>query len=154
MPYCVHSPIHNRKDIYMFTSNSFMKKDGSLTMGNGCAKAVRDMFPFIDHKFKVEHLSVYGCKFKTVMNRFGVRQRIGAFQTKVHFKDPSSLDVIRKSVADLKRRASLSPTFNYLLPLPGCELGKLTPEVVLPLLSSLPSNVYVYCGDFKPPHQP
>ena len=70
---------------------------------------------------------------------------LGALQTKRHWQDASDLDLIETSLVYLRRWLEDHPSFERVaLPLPGCGLGGLRREDVLPVLEALPDGVYVY----------
>ena len=58
--------VYNEADLFLVTSNSFVKKDERLVMGAGIAKEALDRFPNIDLRlgqaiqFEDKHLGVYG----------------------------------------------------------------------------------------------
>lgn len=148
----------NELDYLLFTANSFIKNDKSLAMGRGIAKEVKDRFPDIDKKFgklilenihlhevKKVHRSEYDVKKKDFA-KFGLilLDKIGAFQTKYHFRDRSDLDLISFSTSLLESFANENPDKVIGLTFPGINFGRLSEESVLPIIESLPQNVRVY----------
>ena len=86
---------HDTNNLYLFTGNSYVKRNGALVMGRGAALEVRDMYPGIDKLLGVHliHLGLYGlCLCGTKHNNLGV------FQVKRNFADKAELDIIRYSV--------------------------------------------------------
>src|SRR5690606_19821836 len=71
-------------------------------------------------------------------------ERLALFQTKRHWRDPSTLELISASVDSLRRYALEHPGQQIALPYPGIGMGGLAPEAVRPLLLDLPSNVTVW----------
>ena len=145
-------------DCLLFTANSFIKNDKSLAMGRGIAKEVKDKFPGIDKEFgeiimstlysndsKRLHRSEYDT-VKKDFSKFGliVLGKIGAFQTKYHFKYKSELSLIEFSISMLDVYARDNPDKLIGLTFPGINYGKLSEEDVLPFLETLPDNVRVY----------
>lgn len=129
-------------NIYMFTANSTLNKQGKLVMGAGNAKAVRDLYKNIDTQFGkvIEDQEVFGVKFVQYYNL----QWIGAFQTKIHWQNESPLDVVENSVKHLKHVAERRPSWTFHLPCPAISHGKRSLQEILPLLECLPDNVIIY----------
>lgn len=129
------------RNVYMFTANSTIRKNGALVMGAGVAKVVRDKYKGVDSEFgkNINHHSVFGVKFLKHENTF-----IGAFQTKVNWQEDSPLDVVKVSVHKLMCVAKARPHLTFHLPCPAINHGGKSVEEVLPLLESLPDNVIVY----------
>ena len=130
------------ENIYMFTANSTLNKQGKLVMGAGNAKAVRDMYKNIDYQFgkEIKDQEVFGVKFVQYYNL----QWIGAFQTKIHWQNESPLHVVENSVKHLKYVAERRPSRTFHLPCPAISHGKRSLQEILPLLEGLPDNVIVY----------
>ncbi|CAH9014146.1 conserved hypothetical protein [Vibrio phage 496E54-1] len=129
-------------NIYMFTSNSTIKNNGRLTMGAGCAKAVRDCYQDIDKLFgeKID-INQYGVEFVQWND-----QHIGAFQTKYPWQKDSPLSLIEYSCRKLKSVAERRNVFTFHLPFPAVGFGNRGKEEVMPLVKMLPDNVIVYLG--------
>ena len=129
------------KNIFMFTANSVIRDNGCLVMGAGCARYVRDFYNGVDKLMgnEIEHLSVYGVRFVQWNSQY-----IGAFQTKIHWKDKSPLDVVEFSINQLKQVVQKRPDFTFHLPCPAISHGGRSVEDILPMLDVLPDNVIVY----------
>lgn len=131
-------------DVLCITTNSVIKTDGSLVMGAGIAKTVRDIFPGIDFRLGQQiqkgfgNLSEYNLIFDTDI------PMIGAFQTKIHFSEDSKIDVIKNSINKLKDFALNNIEKVIYLSYPGIHHGRLSPEIVEPHLQGLPNNVFVW----------
>jgi len=139
-----------RNDLLIFTSNSVVRKDGRLVMGKGIAKVVRDNLEPIAKQCDIDEY--YGSLVKEYGNRpfivrttaFGLEflnepQYIMSFPTKHHWRDKSSLELIRKSrklaVQEIKRFLESDRFFRegvkrVLCPLWGTENGGLSIEDV------------------------
>jgi len=136
---------HDPANLYLFTGNSYIKKNGALVMGRGAARQVRDLYPGIDKEFGQEILesrdagrAMYG-----VIVRCGPNENIGVFQVKYGFQEKAKLDLIRFSVQVLGEFASRFDRgihMNY----PGIGNGGLMQTDVAPLLATLPNNVFIY----------
>ena len=128
-------------NIYMFTANSTLKGDGSLVMGAGCAKAVRDTYRGVDKLFgsKIVNLQEFNVTFVKWKEQW-----LGAFQTKLHWQKLSPLYLVEDSVDKLTRIAKERPTWSFHLPCPAVNHGGQSVEDVLPMLEKLPDNVIIY----------
>lgn len=133
--------ISPNKNVYFFTANSTLTKEGCLVMGVGCAKAVRDTYNGIDKLFgeKVGAKEEFNLEF---INYKGVW--IGAFQTKIHWRKLSPLYLVQDSIDKLKRISEERPSWAFHLPCPAISHGGLNKDEVLPLLEALPDNVIIY----------
>ncbi len=133
-----------KADLLLFPANNVIDKSGALVMGAGVAKQFKVRFPDIPHLLGDnirERLPFYGVATEPLKWADGAL-RIGAFQTKYHWRDPSPLELIGRSAAVLGKHAS---RFSRIaMPLPGCGLGGLNEIDVLPILESLPDNVFIY----------
>lgn len=136
------------KGWHFVTTNNCVTKDGRLVMGAGAAKSMKDIFPDIDLFFarqitRVDNNNnfIYASKYGLLVN---TTTRLGAFQTKYHFKDKSDLELIRYSTAKLILFALANPTDTIHLNFPGIGYGGLKKEDVLPIITALPDNVIVW----------
>jgi hypothetical protein len=125
----------------LITTNAVVKNDGTLVMGKGIAKQASDRYPelpticgtIIKNSGKAN--SFYGCLMVT--------EKLGIFQTKVNWRDDSSLNIIERSTDMLLEIASNdSSIFN--LNYPGIGAGNLTTHQVYPIIERLPDNVFVW----------
>jgi hypothetical protein len=131
--------------IYMFTANSTIKNNGCLTMGAGCAKAVRDIYKGIDKMFGyiIEDKSTFKCSW-VCYTKEPYKQYIGDFQTKILWQEESPLPLVKDSITCLTRVAGLRPSYTFHMPCPAVSNGGLSEKEVLPLLTTLPDNVIIY----------
>lgn len=127
-------------DMFIITGNSFIRNNGSLAMGRGIALETRNRIPKIDKFFgkmiidKCGHLGIYHLlKYN----------KIYLLQTKIHFKDPSSIQLINDSVEKLKKIIHPQVVINMVFP--GVGYGGLDKaEVFHTCLSNLPRNVTIW----------
>lgn len=131
-------------DIVFFTSNQIVKRNGELVMGAGNAKAARDAIPnaayIMGQAFRLKGQQVYA---ELVC---APSQYLGAFATKQHYKDNSSLEFVLESLKLLTEHAVANPTFRLHIPYPAIGNGGLTRQILDPYVFALPDNVYVYCN--------
>ena len=131
-------------DVYLFTGNPIIKKNGAIVMGRGAAKQVRDRYPGIDLVFgkllkEEPHLNVL------IIGK--AHRLLGWFKVKEHWKEPAKLSVITESVTKLTQIATENPTLRFHMNYPGVGNGKLNIAMVAPLLQALPDNVLLYRKD-------
>jgi len=127
-------------DIFVITGNSFVRNDGKLTMGRGIALEARIKFPDIDKIFgkmvvsKCGHLGIYNII---------IYERIFLLQTKISFKDKSTIELIKDSINKLKTYITPDKIVNMVFP--GIGFGGLCKEEVYQnCLMDLPLNVTVW----------
>tara|TARA_R100001086_G_scaffold235716_1_gene158749 strand:- start:378 stop:824 length:447 start_codon:yes stop_codon:yes gene_type:complete len=128
-------------NIYLFTGNSYIKRDGKLVMGRGAARQVRDMYPAMDADLgcQMTHLGFYGLLMSRV-----VQPNVGVFQVKWNYSDKASLDLIAESSRFLLRFAVENPGKMIHMNYPGIGNGGLNPEWVHQWIRDLPDNVHIY----------
>lgn len=128
------------------TTNSFVKRSGALVMGRGAALTAKRQYPGLDLalgkqvKARSGHLKRYGLVW---IQRNGTPPIVGAFQVKYAWYDRANLDLIRYSTERLSEFAERVDGLIYLN-FPGIGNGKLAFDDVLPIVSTLPDNVYVW----------
>lgn len=131
----------DKLDFICVTTNSIVKTNGCLVMGAGIAKTAMERNPDLPKEFGKQILD------KGLAGQFYGLLAVGkyiAFQTKLHYKDSSPLDVVQRSCNALQRLAKKYPEKSFGLPYPGISNGRLDPKVVYPFLKDLPDNVFVY----------
>lgn len=129
--------------IVCITTNGIVKGSGELVMGRGVALEAKTYIPNIS-RLLGSHVRANGNVplFHRELSSPGWM----SFPTKNHWKDPSSLELIRDSGIWLLGAAHLGPDLQFFLPHPGCGNGGRSWEgEVKPLLESLelPDNVIV-----------
>lgn len=125
----------------MFTGNNVVKADGELVMGAGNALACKQAHPQAPRKFGGS-LRIDPEVHVDFHNMNGVS--VGYFRTKNHWKYASTLEIVERSIKDLKQEALDNPDWTIKLPAPAIGYGGLAWEEVEPLLKDLPDNVWVY----------
>ena len=125
---------------YLFTANHTLNNKGELIMGKGNALAFKNTY--------TSSAKLFGAARKEpLMLALQSNGVIGAFQTKHHWRDPATIELIRASTEALKVFALKYPHWVFHLPYPGCGNGGLTTEQVEPIISTLPDNVLIYIKD-------
>ena len=133
--------VFRNTDYFFITTNSFIKKDGSLVMGAGIARQLRDKVKGIDYLLGQEisktcgHLGTYGIM---IFNHGGI------FQVKHHFKQKAKTELIEESTKQLSAFATSNKHFRIDINFPGIGNGGLTYDEVYPIIEVLPDNVHVW----------
>lgn len=130
------------------TGNSYIRKDGRLTMGRGAAEQLKLAYPNADRMFgdylkeKKLHLGFYGFVSTTTTDD----RVIGLFQSKIDFKDPSTLQLITDSTKVFAEHANSNQRQLYRLNFPGVNFGGLQAlrAEILDIISELPDNVEIW----------
>jgi hypothetical protein len=81
-------------DIYLVTTNSYIRKDGALVMGRGAARQAATMFPNLPFALgqHIDHLGEYNIGIITDKH---TARHMGAFQVKFAFDDAADLQLSR-----------------------------------------------------------
>jgi hypothetical protein len=134
-------------DLFCVTTNSTLKRDGSLTMGAGAAKQLQQNGgPRCTPKEAGQrignscgHLGVYG-----LLEVERQDLKIGLFQTKRDWRDESGLDLIGKSAMQLLKWTARRPKQIVYLNYPGIGCGGREESEVRPIIEELPDTVHVW----------
>lgn len=136
------------------TTNGIVKSDGHAVMGAGIAKYARDSFSgFADLLGQL--LKKYGNR-PYFMGSWQDAHRVKAglepsvfvvtMPTKNHWRDPSDLDLIRKSAAGLVLIADRNNLKMIYLPAPGCSNGGLDyASQVRPVIETVLDDRFTLC---------
>lgn len=136
--------VYDEADLFLITANSFVKKDGRLTMGKGIAKEALTRFPNIDRRlgqaieFEDKYLGVYGLLVSLS------EEKLGLFQTKRSYKEDADLSIIETSTNALIDWCKYHPDAKVHLNFPGIGEGRLNPNDVIPIIVWLPDSVSVW----------
>jgi len=126
-------------DIFIFTGNSYVRKDGALVMGRGLALDIRDKIPELAYILgdRIKESPKYGLIIEEDLG-------LGVFQVKYHFSDNADLDLIRFSCGILSEYANTHLDKKIHMNYPGIGYGHLSRESVEPIIRELPDNVHVW----------
>lgn len=138
--------------VYLVNTNGVINSRGSLVMGKGSARQLAELLPGSAAQLGKEIVKKgilkqdYYLYYNLFMKIVNTNIRYGAFQTKTHWKDPSTVDLIVKSLEGLKSKALECPSLTFHLPMPGVGYGGLSTQVVKSLIANceLPQNVLVH----------
>lgn len=130
-------------DTWLVTANSVVRSNGRLVMGAGAALQAKERFPDCDEWFGSYVRGACGSG-----GFFGViwhpEEPIGLFQTKYHWRQTSSYDLIYRSASVLIAYLATSNS-RISLNFPGIGEGGLDKERVKDLvIDYLPDNVTVW----------
>jgi hypothetical protein len=138
-------------DVILVSTNAYVNKAGELVMGRGAAKEARDRFPGLaaDLGALLKERNLVCLRYGILCSRMrpminGKELRLGAFQVKYRWSDDADLDLIEYSTVQLAGAANQVPEKRIAMNFPGIGNGRLDEEQVLPILASLPDNVYIY----------
>lgn len=128
-------------DVYLFTGNTIKKNDGSLVMGKGAAKAVRDAYPGIDQQFGMcVQSDTRDLKFVVIKEN----QEIGWFCVKDHWADNANAVIVYESAVKLRDLALKHSNINFHMNFPAIGAGRLDFIQVREICKVLPDNVTLY----------
>jgi len=134
--------VFGEADVFAITTNSFVKKNGELTMGAGIAKIARDRYGIAKDAGKIVrakcgHLGEYG-----LLNVPGTK--FWLFQVKRNWKDDADISLIMEAVTQLWLLARKNKRASIHLNYPGIGHGGLPISDVKDIVSTLPDNVSVW----------
>jgi hypothetical protein len=150
--------VFGKTDMFVITTNPIRRIDGAVVMGRGIAKQAKDRFPKLPydfgnkldrHRHEQDYVDVLA---PTNTGMIGVYdgQLICYFMVKRHWAEPADLEIIKKSVKELKNAlhfrgipGGVPTSLRVDLNFPGIGNGKLNREDVLPMLEELPDIVLV-----------
>lgn len=126
-------------DAIGITTNGIVDRSGRAVMGKGIALAFKNKYPGINlilgEKLKLGnkvHLLISG------------KPNIFSFPTKNHWKDPSDIELIKKSLLELVELTNSNKWKKVILPRPGCNNGKLDWNEVRKYCELLDDRFYIY----------
>jgi hypothetical protein len=142
-------------DLFLVTTNSFVRNDGSLVVGAGAAKQARQEitddggYQFLAQglggrvKRTCGHLGTYGL----LLSEGYPSIRVGIFQVKRHWKTDAKLELIGASAMQLLKWTCKRPDARVDLNYPGIGNGGLDKDRVTPIVQELPDTVRVWTFD-------
>lgn len=138
------------------TTNGIVKSNGDAVMGAGIAKYARDSFPGIDAmlggfiKKHGSHSYFMGSWHDPRRAAAGMAPSVFVvtMPTKDDWRDPSDLDLIRRSAKELTGVADRNNLTRLYLPAPGCSLGRLDYiSQVRPAIAGILDGRFTVCLD-------
>lgn len=142
----------SKDEIIFVTTNSYVKRDGSLVMGKGAAFEMKEKFPFLPSIFGdqiIRHfgqLGKYGLLLATATENSQILPYLGVgiFQVKYHFKEKADLELVKYSTNLLSYFMETHPEVSISMNFPAIGYGQRTIEEILPIVSVLPDNISLY----------
>jgi hypothetical protein len=129
-------------NVYLFTGNGIIKNNGGIVMGRGAALQVRNRYLGVDKAFG--SLIAANPTAYVLMHKLVAKQYIGWFKVKNHWQQPADLKLIEKATGILSIIAKDYPIHTYHMNFPGVGNGRLNDAQVMPIIESLPDNVWIY----------
>lgn len=126
--------------IVLITTNGGLRSNGKAIMSKGCAAEARLKIPGIERLLGA-HLQSFGNRLMVTENGYGT------FPVKINWWEKADLALIVQSAGELAKMAAHKKFADkiFILPRPGCGVGKLQWSEVKPLLEAcqLPDSVWV-----------
>lgn len=138
--------VFGHTDHFIITTNPIVRKDGACVMGRGIAKQFADRYPQGPYDLGKEIKAHHWLGFTPEYGIFGTYdgQAVFYFMVKSHWREDAHPAIIRDSAKRVRISAVDHPESRYDLNFPGIGNGKLSREIVLPLIEDLPDNVHVW----------
>lgn len=131
-------------DLFLITTNCVLR-GGRLVMGAGIAREARDRFPGLDKALgKAIREQLNPSKYILLLSERWPEAKLGALQTKLHWRNPSSPELVAEGIIAVGKWAKAHPAAAVHMPLPGVGHGHLEVSVVQRLCATLPENVTVW----------
>lgn len=140
-----YTQIWKYPDVFLFTGNPVIKKDGSIVMGRGAAKMVRDAYNHVPYELskQIQSNPASNLAWATIRKE----QFIGWFKVKDHWKEPANPFIIQESVNQLNIFAESTTSTRFHMNYPGIGNGRLAVSAVEDIVKELSDNVFLYKGD-------
>ena len=132
----------DHSDLFLITTNSFVKRNGELVMGRGIALEAKTRFPGLAQSFgeTISNTCGHLGEYNIILPKPG--SKIGAFQVKYFWGDQADLKLIERSVNALIK---IAPNYTRIdINFPGIGNGRLKYDDVKAIVDRLPENVHVW----------
>ena len=130
-------------DLFLITTNASLKPNGALVMGRGIARQARDRFPGLDLALG-KAIGTPGRRYGLLVSPRWPKAKLGLFQVKLRYWETADPELIRLSTEMLLAWLEEHPGVRVDLNFPGIGNGKLSIEVVRPVIDVLPRNVHIW----------
>lgn len=131
-----------KADAICITTNGITKNNGDAVMGKGIAKTANDLYSIAHALGKQLRLNGNHVYDMGIHNN----KHILTFPTKQHWRDDSSIDLIKQSCVELVALADKMQFNTVLLPAVGCGCGRLDfNKDVYPVISELLDDRFIVC---------
>lgn len=135
--------VFDEADLYLITTNATLTVHGKLVMGAGIAKQARDRFPGLDEALG-KAVIAKGKHYGLLISPGWPRAKLGAFQTKLHWKDSAQFSLISEATGRLVLWCKAHPKASVHLNFPGIGYGNLPRAQALQVLEPLPDTVTIW----------
>lgn len=127
------------KEAYVVTTNGMTKKDGAAVMGAGIARNAAMLFPslpvLLGRSLRRHGNQAFAYR---VNDRNGHPYNVVTMPTKQDWRNPSDIELIKASCAQMVEIADLNGFTRVYMPKPGCRNGGLNWEgQVKPVISQI-----------------
>ena len=144
-------------DLFLITTNSTVKMNGTLVMGRGIAAQAKVRFPGLDKQLGswITNMNLRDSIYGLAVSGMWPNKKLGMFQVKTAWQGSADLRIINKSAEMLEKWCATQAFGSELFPtgrpivnmnFPGIGNGRLEYRRVLPLLKRLPDNVHIWTG--------
>lgn len=142
----------NKYDLFCITTNGTIRKDGCLVMGRGIAFEATSRFSNIQRLAgeKICEFNICHAKRGDPSKPYGLlilrnyEPSVGLFQVKYNWWEQADLKLIILATLKLKSLALGYPGMKIALNFPGIGNGKLSEDVVRPIIDLLPESIEVW----------
>jgi hypothetical protein len=114
----------------VITTNGYVRRDGALVMGRGCAKEAAVRFPNLPYQLGAQVRALGNVVHLVTIGEV----QLVSFPVKRMWNEPARLDLIERSLHQLVAMTNFWGWKRVALPRPGCGNGQLRYEDVRPLL--------------------
>lgn len=132
-------------DYIIIPTNCQIRKDGTAVMGAGLAKQASDKYSRLQYLYgKAIQYKKDKPKAITTSDINGKPKSLICFPTKIHWKDSSSIELIKQNAILVSEHVSKDD--KIALPKLGCGLGGLNWEIqVKPMLENILDGRFIVC---------
>lgn len=138
----------DQSQLFLITTNSYVRRDGNLVMGRGIALEAAKKYPHIPKKAGewILHNNLHEKFYGLLPDLFD--NNIGLFQVKLHYFAAADLNVINNSCKMLSYWVNEKQLTNINMNYPGIGAGKLSKASVRKVLDEhlcdLPITIWEY----------
>lgn len=141
---------NSHPDVFIVTTNAYIRTDGALVMGRGAAAEATQRFSRCNYIFGdlvKRHNTKNGIRipYGVIVHPYLNNPKLAIFQVKHHYRDLGNLEIIKRSTAELMFLAQTAwSKLTIAMNFPGTGNGYLNRRDVLPIIEDLPNNVEIW----------
>ena len=128
-------------DAVVITTNGFVKKNGEVVMGRGCALEAAIKWPNLP-KWIGQAIEDYGNHVFAFRRDIG-NLKIFTMPVKHHWREKADIKLIKRSAEELTAEVNAWGYKTVVMPRPGCGNGQLDWEDVKPVLEEILDDRFV-----------